>query len=198
MRRCTPPLVSVVLALAAGCATPPEPPHGPGFLGDASVYDRLEPSERDSNIFILRSGSRSYWDYQMVVLDPVQVIGADGERLSMEENSEVLQISRIFREVMETEVGERYPIVDRPGPKTLRIRTAIVGYDTRDEAMLGLGTGATLEAEMVDSLTGDRVVAAVARTQGTAAPGRAARQKVHAVITYWARMLRDRMDSERR
>ena len=198
MRRCTLPIASFALILVAGCTTPVEHPTGSGFLGDAAVYDRLERSDRDPNIFILRSSRLSYRSYQMVMLDPVQVIGHDGSTLSLEDRAETIELMRMFREVMQIEVGERYPIVDNPGPKTIRLRTAIVGYDPRDETMLGLGTGASLEAEMADSLSGDRIVAAVAHTQGNAAPGRPARQRAHALLTYWARLLRDRMDAERR
>jgi len=198
MRRCTLPIASFALILVAGCTTPVEHPTGSGFLGDAAVYDRLERSDRDPNIFILRSSKLSYRAYQMVMLDPVQVIGHDGSTLSLEDRAETIELMRMFREVMQIEVGERYPIVDNPGPKTIRLRTAIVGYDPRDETMLGLGTGASLEAEMADSLSGDRIVAAVAHTQGNAAPGRPARQRAHALLTYWARLLRDRMDAERR
>ena len=189
---------AATLLFAAGCATPVEPPRGPGFLGDASVYDRLTQSPRDASIFILRSGSRTYRDYQMVMLDPVQLFTSDGKQLSADANSGVLEVTRMFRDVMNTEVGERYPIVDGPGPKTLRLRTAIVGFDPGDETMLGLGTGASLEAEMVDSMSGERIVAAVARTHGKAAPGRAARQRAYDAITYWARLMRDRMDAARR
>jgi len=194
----TPLSLTLAAILAAGCATPPEPPTGPGFLGGVGVYDQLMPSERDPTIFILRSTRLSYRDYQMVLLDPVQVVAPDGSALSVEENAEVIELMRMFRDVMQIEVGERYPIVTSPGPKTLRLRTAIVGYDRRDKTLFGLGTGATLEAEMLDSLSGDRIVAAVAPTQGQATPGREARQRAHAALTYWARLLRDRMDAERR
>lgn len=191
-------LVLLVSLVCVACATSSPPPTGPGFLGDATVYDRLTASDRDPNIFIMRSSSRSYRDYKMVMLDPVEVVQSDGSALSLEDRAEVIEITRMFREVMEVEVGERYPIVTNPGPKTIRLRTAIVGYDPRDDTMLGLGTGAALEAEMVDALTGERIVAAVARTQGTAQPGRAARQRAYNVLTYWARLMRDRMDYERR
>jgi len=110
-----------------------------------------------------------------------------------------------------------YAVVDEPGPGVLRLRAAITDVDAgRPAANVGakvagaatMGSallvpaidigGAAIEAEMIDSATGERVVAFADAKKGRRFMGTvAAAQRwghAHAAFKAWAKQLRERVD----
>ena len=112
-----------------------------------------------------------------------------------------------FRRRLVTAVEDRYPVVQTPGPKTLILNVAITDVNLAPEsgqkdwspasAESGILAGASIEAEALDSITGERLAVFVdskrwyqctengqdCRTQ--APPG-------------WAALLRRKLDASRK
>jgi hypothetical protein len=160
------------LILAACNATPPA--HS-GFLKD---YSALKP-DKYGNAALLWSEAPGFdWKrYTAVMLDPVVIYyhSEAGSRAIQPE--EVQKLAAYFREAVVSELKDSYPVTTTPGPQVLRIRTAIsdvvaanpaVNVVTTAVAFLPLDMGgAAIEAEFLDSVTGERLAAMIERKQGS-------------------------------
>lgn len=130
-----------------------------GFLSD---YSKLRPSPRHPTTLYEQSARLT--EYRSFMVDPIELLPSHtvrGERItSNEAQSLALQLRR---ETIDS-LSAVYTVVDQPGPGVARIRaaiTAIAGSHT-DPATgnVQLG-GASIEAEILDSLSGVRLGAAV-------------------------------------
>jgi hypothetical protein len=110
-----------------------------------------------------------------------------------------------FRQALSKALTSRFPTVRRPMPQALRIRAAITDVVPSTgpsllggTALDGLGiSGAAVEVEFLDSMTGERVAAAMARGSGRrsrSTEGIREWGKPRDVLTYWAESLKQRMD----
>jgi hypothetical protein len=152
-----PIIVAGSLALAA-CASGPAP--RTGFLGDYSELTRV----RDSDSIIAQSPPPGFdvSRYDAVFIEP-SVIELD--ELGEEDRQ---QLSAAFREALAERVGPSMRVVDRSGPRVLRVRSAIVGARKANVALnvvtsllaapLSRG-GVAAEAEVLDGATGRRIAA---------------------------------------
>jgi hypothetical protein len=90
---------------------------------------------------------------------------------------ELQKLAEYFREAVVTELADSYPVTKESGPDVLRVRTAITDVVPANPALnvattlvafvpLGLG-GAVIEAEFIDSVSGERLAAMVERKKGS-------------------------------
>jgi hypothetical protein len=141
-----------------------------GFLKD---YDSLKPNphlEGDALTFAAADAKQNLRSYFAIIVDPVEVyIATDADASRISETSRVA-LTDYFQHALIRAVSDAFPVVDSPGPLTLRLRTALVGVDvgrqvagdTPFERTLNIGK-VGVEIELVDSKTGQRIAAMVDR-----------------------------------
>ena len=184
-------LAVAVLAVTLGCSKPAGPPAGSktawkripagqqfsGFLKD---YSALKPNpDLEGNVLSYASADaqKNLRSYFAIMVDPVEVyVATDVDDAKVSESSGKA-ITTYFRHALIMAVSDAFPVVEAPGPLTLRLRTAMVGVDVGGtvpaadlpadikpfERALNIGK-LGVEMELVDSETGERIAAMVDRT----------------------------------
>lgn len=88
---------------------------------------------------------------------------------------DVAALTATYGRALEEAFGARFPLADAPGPGVLRVRAAVTGYTLADVVTNVIATplvgpvrngGAATEAEIVDSVTGERLAALATHTNG--------------------------------
>ncbi len=190
---------AIVSAVVAGCATIGDPGRS-DFLSD---YSKLE--EIAENRLVYDSGNLG--NYSKFIIDPVVMLYRDPEekRIFTDEELEDLQthFETKVREALIKDDG--YQIVEGVGAGTAKLRIAITGVDDTIGALnisiytkitgAGLG-GASMEGEIVDSMTGEQIGAAILWGSGSRIlrAGFTHTGDAKIVINRWAKDLRDRID----
>lgn len=176
-----------------------------GFLGD---YSKFKPAPEGEALVYLNP-NKSIGDYSKLMFDPVKIYlteQAIGKDLDPEA---VTELSGYFREEGIKAVEGAYEVVDEPGPGVLRIRAAITDVNTSEPAKNIITThfikfstdvgGASMEAELVDSQTNERIVGFVETRKGRAFLNRknliTRYGDVKGSLKYWAQLLRERLDA---
>lgn len=212
-------MASATLGILAGCAethqTRKVTPSG--FLGD---YSRLSKGKGEEAQLIYVSPEADFSRYTKIMMDPVVAYATNSGQLS-ELKPEHLQalldyMDAKFRE----ELGKDFTFVTTPGPTVMHLRLALteanasrVVSDTVSTVLpigiavsavkrvtfgRGIGVGsARAELEMLDSQTGNQLVAAVDERAGTKYTGRIDKfsrwEDARDAIDFWATRARDRL-----
>lgn len=150
-----------------------------GFLGD---YSGLAPDDELKGMIVYRKSPDVMTPYTKFIVDPFLTFfhsKADGKDSDPEE---LEGLTDYFRKtvIAELERDGGYEVVHEPGPGVARLRVAITDVSP------GKG-GASIEAEMLDSETSERLVAVVDSRKGR----RSATKKQ---FDKWAQLLRERLD----
>ncbi|MDZ4762155.1 MAG: DUF3313 domain-containing protein [Alphaproteobacteria bacterium] len=152
-----PILALAAIASLAACATPKVAPSG--FLAS---YDQLRPSEETGAVRVQTSAADRTSAYTAVLIEEATLIET---RLSPQEAE---AIRSALSEALALELARDRVIVVEPGAGALRVRYAIALVETSNVALNVLTTaliGAVdygsmaLEAEVLDSITGERIAA---------------------------------------
>lgn len=205
-------LLSALLG-AAGCKTTLEHHHS-GFLGDAYADLRTDSATGNQEY---RSPNADLSRYDRVMIDPVEIWMDPETRYRSVSWSDIRRCARAFEQALREALAGRYPIVDTPGPDVLRVRAALTGvqprptgYSTRENLGYGdpdtvdqvreQGTGlrieaVTVEAEFLDSATGERLFAAVERGKARDEGDRTSWDAVSRIFAGWAQRLRAALDA---
>jgi len=161
-----------------------------GFLSD---YKKLKPSKIDSSAEIWEKPGFSLKNYNKIILDRILIWysgdadykGIDPDKLKI--------LTDYFHDTIEKNLGDAYPLTDKPGPDVLRIRVAITElvptkplisvivlvtpYVTIADILSstaskgGIGSSpyvgdAAIECEFMDSVTSEQLLAFVDRKIG--------------------------------
>lgn len=189
-----------------------------GFLGDYSELER-HPEDKDMLLYRVRDGVLA--DYDRFLIDPVLVyfhpeakgVGVDPRKLA--ELAEVAE-NALYEQL----VKGGYEVVSEPGPGVARIRVAItdvnvaqpganVALKAAATAAGGVGVlvpsvdvgGATMEVEILDAETGERLVAVVDADRGRRFFNLRSLKKMgdaKAAFNRWAKTLRKKLDQVHR
>lgn len=180
-------MVTVILALTAACAPesattvePAEPlfrkmpadQELSGFLGD---YSNLKPDpdlEGDTLGYVNEEAYAGLDDYIAMVVDPVQIYMATDVDESLIPTDGIEVVKSYFRYALIDAVSDAFPLMEEPGPLTLRLRSALTGVDVGgevtgvDDSLEPLKRAVevgeiVVEMELVDSVTGKRIAAMV-------------------------------------
>lgn len=183
-----------------------------GFLKD---YSQLKPNPGEGSIYAYINPKTDFSKYDKVMFEPVVLLAAPDSKLGKAPKEDLQALVDYLQAKAKDEVGKHFPVVDSPGPGVLRVRAALTDADTKNVIaatastvspvgltlngiqMLAMGTtlaagNASLECEVTDSVTGERLAASVDRRVGTMAPD--ARQfdkwdHVKAAMDYWVERL---------
>ena len=215
--------VVLTLALAASLAASgdePEKKSPPtsGFLGD---YSDLEPHPDKKLMLVYRKRAGVLAAYDKFLIDPVLIYFHEEAQGTGVDPAELAQLAGFLRdEVVEALVeGGAYEIVEEAGPGVVQLRAAItdvVPVDPKKNVgatAVGMAAGVglllprmdlgrtSIEAEFLDSQTGERLVAVVAEKRGKRFGGKVKGAKtwgdVKAAFKKWAKNLRKQLDQVR-
>lgn len=168
--------------LISGCATSTTVPKEQfsGYLGD---YSKLKLVKDETGHDVLRWKSRKLkrGRYSKLILDPIVFYPAPRPSSQVSINT-LYDMRKYMDKTWVREVGKVITLTNKPGPGVLRLRTAITGATTVAEGLKGyeyipvalVVSGATaaaggrnreafvvIEAELIDSRTGERLVMGV-------------------------------------
>ena len=195
---------ALVLLVLGGCSTPM--PTQSGFLGD---YPRMRPSPRISGAWGWWHPRKRISDYLKIMIDPVTVFLHPQAQSRGVNPDELKELADYFRDQMASRIlsSGKYEIVHAAGPGVLRIRAAIT--DVQPSKVLlnvipvvgttGVGVGgASMEAECLDTESGERILAVIATRKGDPFEVQAGSSKwghTQAVLREWAQVLREALDN---
>lgn len=202
-------------ALTACASTRTAPVSTSGFLGD---YSELQPHPDDEDVLVYRDRVGVLGEFDRFLVEPVLLYLHPDSRGGTLDPAELQALATDLRNaVVEQLEAGGYELAEEPGPGVLRIRAALtdvvpvnaaanVGTKVAGAAVgVGLLTPrvdlgrASIEAEMLDGATGERVAAYVAASRGRrySSPIQGARRwgDVKAAFRDWAELLRRRIDA---
>lgn len=193
-----------------------------GFLGD---YSQLQKGVKDRAVYSYWNPSAKWSKYTKIMIEPVELWKSDDPDSPLGGLSTQKQqmLVSALQTAMSDSLSKDYTIVDQPGPDVMVIRAAIteakrskpvlnlvssvypaaIVLSFGKQVIWGTGTGVgavTVEGEILDGQTHERLVAAVDRRAGT----KAWRSKfngtfgdVKASFDWWANRLGQRLTEER-
>jgi hypothetical protein len=148
-----------------------------GFLKD---YSKLAPNpnlEGAIKTYVNADAEKNLHRYVAIVVDPVEVyLASDADDTKIPEKTRAAA-ANYFRAALTQAVADAFPPVDQPGPLVLRLRAAIIGVDAGGAVAAAdkpadpndaVESAANIskvgvEFELIDSVTGERIAAAVDR-----------------------------------
>jgi hypothetical protein len=213
-----------LLVMFAGCSRKPEPAPvkkvaaGAKFAGFLSNYDNLKPNPNFENTlsYVKQDENKNIHKYFAVIVEPVEIyLSTDADPSKVPDRGRKALVA-YFQHAITNAVSDAFPVVQEPGPLVLRLRTALIGIDVGGEAAPGNNTGGDalertiniakvgVEMEMVDSVTGEQIAAAIDRQSlgegAVIGSENFSRDERYAAAKEafdgWAKRLRDFLDSE--
>ena len=159
--------MGLALASLMACADA-KPRHFSGFLGDYAALKQVPGARLD---FLYRKPGTSLAKYDSIMFDPVAIYHHPGSHIRTFDHKDIVQLAVFFQDALTNAMKDTYKVVARPGPRTLRVRSAISnlmasrplpGISSTELMKFSLFIGeARIEAEFLDSVTNERLVAIV-------------------------------------
>ena len=184
-----------------------------GFLGD---YSDLRKGSKDEPQLIFIRPDVDWARYEMIHIESVTLWRNEKTDDVPEEEQQIL--TDFLFQALHEQLNEDYEIVDEPGPNVLQLRAAITEAKGSKAVMntitsvvpalrtlttiVGMSAGtsvlvgkAGIEGEITDSMSGDRLMAALDQRQGTKAVrgGIKTWSDVKLASEFWAERLRKRL-----
>ncbi len=210
-------LIAVAVVFAGCAASGMKSVETTSFLSD---YSQLQTGGSDRAALYYMKPGVNLQPYNKIMFDRVVVMLSDDAEYQAVDPAMLKEMTDYYQKALFDAVQEGYQIVDQPGPGVLRVRVAItevkpskpvantmstiipVGMVAAGatKAISGdnLGTGeASTEFELLDSLSGERLAAAVDRRQGGKAVFRGKWEDTKDAFDFWAKRFRARLDEAR-
>jgi Protein of unknown function (DUF3313) len=191
-----------------------------GFLGD---YSALSPDPKNGDLLVYEKNKDVLKNYRKFIIDPVTVYLLPGTQDRGIDPDDLDRLARYFTDAITDElIGAGYEVVSEPGPGVLELQTAITNVEpTGGKKNAALKAGATaasvavapgasllvprlsvgkiaIEGEMIDSVSGERMVAFVTGKGGRRwFAGLNTYKKwgdIEAAFRTWAKNFRKRLD----
>mgnify|MGYP000234529784 CR=1 FL=1 len=175
-----------------------------GFLSD---YSNLTPSKIPDlkGAYTYRNKSKSLGIYKLVMLDPVKVHLREGAAGRKQSPEKLRDLAKFWENKILESLGDSFPVVNKPAWGVMRIRAAIVDATPNFPLTNGIDAPAVvgttgIELEVLDSLSGEQIAAAV-----DSRPGKWYRLRnlteedgyAKNLLGEWAMLLRDGLDDVR-
>lgn len=163
-------LVGLAPVLISGCAAPAAKT---GFLKD---YSKLEPHPDIDGRHRYINPNMNAGEYSKFIVDPVVLsLSEKGKERGIDQEDLNEQVTFFHKTIVE-ELEKDYRVVSSPGKGVARVRVAITDVEKTNPLLnihpgtkltgAGLG-GAGMEAELVDSVTGQTIAAAIDNQKGS-------------------------------
>jgi len=197
--------VSLIMSIQCGCGGNGKMPSKTGFLSD---YSRLRAVSDSSLQYV---DMQALGRYSQFIVEPVEVYFHGGAKAIEKQTKgrlseqDIEDLVNYMHDTVTKTLSDGYTVVYRPGPGVARIRIALTDINKSSKAMtlipqanltgVGIG-GASMEAEMIDSVTGAQIGAVIASRGGSRIPfsnlgdWKAAKN----AMDQWARNLKKRID----
>jgi len=175
-------LIPVLVVALAGCGKQPETAGlkklvpGAENAGFLSSYANLKANTRFENTlsFVKQDDAKNIHKYFAIIVEPVEIYLATNADTSKMPDRGRTALAAYFQHAVTRAVSDAFPVVQEPGPLVLRLRMALIGVDVGAEIPAdqkgGVGLERTVdigkvgvEMEMVDSVTGEQIAAAIDR-----------------------------------
>jgi hypothetical protein len=188
-----------------------------GFLGD---YSQMEQGgDGNAALTYIKPGA-DLKPYTKIMFEQVAVRLSSSSESNEIDPSMLVELTNYYQNALVEAVKDGYEVVDQPGPDVLWVRAAITdvepsspvsntlssivpvgmvvaaGAKATTDANLGTGEAAT-EVEVLDSMTKERLAAAVDRRQGGKSAFRGKWVDTEQAFDYWAKRFRERLDELR-
>ena len=185
--------ISLVSALA-GCAS-----QKVGYSGFLQNYAQLKPDPKVDGALRYLNPAKSLKQYDKFIIDPIAVYFARRKNRSGAgiDPAKLKILTDYFYVELHKALSKNYKVVGASGRGVMRLRVAITDVEESEPLLnihpamklsgIGLG-GASMEAEGVDSNTGERIGAIVETRSGnrmSLAPGLSRLGHAKQVIRYW-------------
>ena len=186
--------VLLMAGLVAACQTAERAQYS-GFLKN---YSQLKPDPKFDGAHRWQDPSVNLAGYNKFIVDPVLIHLAPKADGWVGWFPELAELQVFAHKTLIQKLSKNFQVVSSPGPGTLRLRAAITGIKETTPMLnihpamkfsgMGLG-GASAEGEVLDSLTGKRIIAGADSRMGDRVDFKAGLSKFgHAkqVIEFWA------------
>lgn len=147
-----------------------------GFLGD---YSELKAGRGDQAQLVYIDTGADFSRYERILLDPVVVWEASDAPAE-----ELRRLAVDLEKTLRAELAREFLLVERTRPDTLRIRTALTGVHA---------SGASIEMEILDAESGQRLVAVADTREPETAPETGEWASAREAFAFWARRARVRL-----
>ncbi len=154
----------------SGCAAPAAKT---GFLKD---YSKLEPHPDIDGRHRYINPNMNAGDYSKFMVDPVAVNLSETGKERGVDQEKLDELAKFFHQQIVHNLEQGYRVVSSPGKGVARVRVAITDVEKTNPLlnihpgmkMTGAGLGsAGMEAEIVDSVTGQTIAAAIDNQKGS-------------------------------
>jgi hypothetical protein len=208
----------MIMGLAACSVTEqakPDTVQQTGFLKNVS---QLQPGAKDQAVLVYIDPNARWSQYTKVMIEPVTFWGDASSNVSAQDQQ---QLCSYYYNKLNEDLSKKFQIVDRPGPGVMTVRVALTDPTAATPVMrsisvvipqarllnsvANLATGsyafvgsAQSEGEVLDSLTGERLAAAIDKRSGGLSIKNAGvwewGDAEHA-MDYWAQRTADRLSA---
>ena len=189
-----------------------------GFLND---YSQLKAGGDDNAALNYYMPGADFKSYSKIMFERVTVVLSASSKGNEVDPTMLVELTNYYQKALVDAVKDGYEVVDQPGPDVLWVRVAItdvvpsnpfsntmssivpVGMvvsaaaKATTDANMGTGEAAT-EIEVLDSMSKQRLAAAVDRRQGGKAAFRGKWVDTEQAFDYWAKRFRERLDELRK
>ena len=201
--------------------TTPDSVEASGFLGD---YSQLTPDAKNGDLLLYEKDASAIKKYNKFIFDPVTIYLLPSAADRGLDPDDLERLTQYFHKAVTDELAKsgRYEIVKTPGPDVLQLNVAITNVEPtggkKNAALKGAATAATIgvapgasllvprfsvgkvniEGEMLDSTSGERIVAFMTSKTGRRwFSGLNSVKKwgdIEAAFRTWAKNFRQRLD----
>jgi hypothetical protein len=205
-------IICFALTVAIGCAT--KQVRHSGFLEN---YPEFKSGPKGGADLVYLKEGVDFRVYNKIMMDHVVFFFSDESRYKGIHPDELKELSDIFHNAVVESLGDAYPLVDEPGPDVMRLRIAItdvvankpgmgaistvmpigLALSTIKKGVTGTHTGvgrASIEVEILDSMTNERIGAAIDTRPGGKIEGFTKWGAVKGAFKFWAKRLRTWLD----
>lgn len=217
---CAALFVCIALSLAAGCVATyrARTVQTSGFLQN---YSQLRPGTGEEALLTYTNPRSDFRQYHQIILDPIRVYPAAGDSVFRKISPDDLQkLLNYLDATIRNTLSPTFTFVNTPGPGVMRFRIALteassanvpldvvssvvpvgIALSAIQSVAFGRGAGVgsvSAEFEALDSLTGERLVAAVDRQIGVKYSGEFNKfskwRATCSAFDYWAQRLKVRL-----
>ncbi len=205
-------IICFALTVAIGCTT--KQVRRSGFLEN---YPEFKSGPTGGADFVYMKEGVDFSVYNKIMMDHVVLYFKDDAKYKGIHPEELNEMSNEFHKAIADNLEGAYPLVDKPGPDVMRLRIAVtdvvankpgmgtistvmpigLALSTIKKGVTGRHTGvgqASIEAEILDSMTNERIAAAIDTRPGGKIEGFTKWGAVKGAFKFWAKRLRTWLD----